>query len=654
MSLRILYLEDNLVDAQLIQHVLSAEGILADYTIVSNKREFEAAIQDFVYDLVLADYELLDYTALEAILTLRENVINVPILLVSGAIDGESAVGLLQAGATDYILKDHLARLAPALERALESYEQQKQIEANEKEIQSNHTILSQAEELAKLGAFEWELVDNKMTWTPGMALIFEVTPIAFDPTIESVSTLIHPDDLQFLMEKVSILNTSPATLIDKFSETFRLLLPGNVIKHVNSRGEIRYNRQGTPTKIVGVMQDITSQKAKEEEIRQLNEALERKVDERTMELRASERRLRLISDNITDLITVHGPNGEFEYISLSVRDILGYEREEFKPISYENLFHPDDLVRVVTTCLAGFEKGDDVKVAARLLKKNGEFVWMESHIRVKRDHAGNILQYQASTRDITTHKQAEAQMERALQQERELNELRSRFVSMASHQFRTPLTIMLSNVELMEAMLGRVSDERVQLKYRTIVDRLKGEVDHLTHLMGDIMEMGKIDAGKVEAQFEPVNLHALVVDIFKSEYEGQPILDATEFFMEGNPYYVQVDKRLITHALMNLINNAVKYSPACSPPQVHIKYCSKHTYIHIRDFGIGIPEEDKESLFESWFRARNVSEIKGTGLGLAIAKEFVEANQGEISFKSELHKGSTFTIKLPASRNEA
>jgi len=649
--LSILYLEDNRIDAQLIQQVLKTENVKAEVEVVGSRLGFEAAMEGGEYDLVLADYNLPDINALEAIRYLRGRNIDIPILLVSGAISGESAVEVLKAGANDYILKDHLERLVPALNRSLDQYQQQKRIEAHELEIQKTNTILSQAEMLGQMGAFEWDFVDNTMTWTPGMYLICDLQLEDFTPTLEKIIPIIHPEDLQALSDKVMGMSRSQGHAPYAFTEVFRLKAQNGQLKYVRSRGEVFFDSLRSPLRMVGVVQDITPHKEAEEAIQKLNEELEQKVLERTQALARSEKKYRLISDNMTDLITLHQEPSKMASVSRSVKDLLGYSPKEFAASPTHALLHPDDYAKVIPRLYQAIEeKEESLTLEFQVKNKEGEYVWMESHLRIMpSDLKEGDIQVQASSRDITRRKLAELQKEIALEKEKELNDLRAQFVSMASHQFRTPLSIIRSNVELLELLMersGKPQEERIT-KYKHILARLNGEVDRLTSLMDDIMEMGKIESGKISPVPEEIELLPFLeeLSIAEARQHGSQALVIRQV---GEAYPVYLDPRLISHALTNIIGNALKYSKGRPEPELDVIFEEDEIQIRVKDYGIGIPKQDQQKLFDSWYRASNVKGVSGTGLGLSISKKLVEAHGGSIVLDSDLGEGAEFNVILP------
>ena len=232
----------------------------------------------------------------------------------------------------------------------------------------------------------------------------------------------------------------------------------------------------------------------------------------------------------------------------------------------------------------------------------------------------------------------------RELEREKELGLLQASFVSTASHQFRTPLAVIQSNTELLLMLIGSIDNQEVE-KYAKVTNRISSAISKMTDLMDEVLVLGKLTSGNVNSAPEELYLVEfcnVLVQQFNSIQEDGRIL---ELQIVGEPYIVNLDSKLLEHTLSNLISNAFKYSVGKDNPELRIHFNSKELILSIRDYGIGIPQEEQLHLFEPFFRADNAAEIKGTGLGLSIAKEYVEINKGSIVAKSILGKGSCFEI---------
>jgi len=244
--------------------------------------------------------------------------------------------------------------------------------------------------------------------------------------------------------------------------------------------------------------------------------------------------------------------------------------------------------------------------------------------------------------------RERESELEKSLAKERELGELKSRFVSMASHEFRTPLSTILSSVSL----IGRYTETDQQANRDKHINKVKSSVTHLTGILNDFLSMNKLEEGKINSNiesFDAVELAKEVVDELKTILKAnQQIICDYNFSTQ----HVSSDRKILKNILINLISNAIKYSDDNGILRYSMQTTPENIEFSISDNGIGIPDEDQKHLFDRFFRASNVINIEGTGLGLNIVKKYVEILNGEISFASKLYEGTTFNVKIPNHQN--
>jgi PAS domain S-box-containing protein len=239
---------------------------------------------------------------------------------------------------------------------------------------------------------------------------------------------------------------------------------------------------------------------------------------------------------------------------------------------------------------------------------------------------------------------QSQGELSAALDKERQLNEIKSRFVSMASHEFRTPLSTVLSSASL----ISRYTNTEDQARRDRHIEKIKSSVKHLNDLLEDFLSLGKLDEGKVGAVLQEFNLEEVVSETVE-EMKGLTKKDQQIFYEHKGEPIINSDKKLIKNILINLISNAIKFSDENSAIYVNSSIQGGAATIILRDEGIGIAEEDRAHLFTSFFRGKNVLNIQGTGLGLHIVKRYVDLLDGSVDLQSELGKGTTITITLPA-----
>jgi len=237
----------------------------------------------------------------------------------------------------------------------------------------------------------------------------------------------------------------------------------------------------------------------------------------------------------------------------------------------------------------------------------------------------------------------SQSELNEALSKEKELNEIKSRFVSMASHEFRTPLSTVLSSA----ALISKYKLTEEQEKRDKHINRIKESVKHLNVLLEDFLSLGKLEEGHITASPASFNVKEFMDEVVD---EMKPILKDNQNIQavhEGETIF-HSDKRLLKNILINLLSNAIKFSPESGSIWLHIKNHSENLEIIVQDEGIGISEDDQQHLFSSFFRGKNVVNIEGTGLGLHIVKRYTELLQGNITLESKIQVGTKITVIAP------
>jgi len=245
---------------------------------------------------------------------------------------------------------------------------------------------------------------------------------------------------------------------------------------------------------------------------------------------------------------------------------------------------------------------------------------------------------------EIKVRKKAEKESQVSFEKEKELNELKSRFVSLASHEFRTPLSTILSSVSLID----RYNTKNTEDKRKKHIHRIKNNVNNLTSLLNDFLNLEALEEGKFQTMCESFNIREFMQEVYE---ETQAITKSNQsilFYPDKKSFGVFLDKRMLKNICYNLLSNAIKYSDPNQEIEFHYARQGKMIEINVIDHGLGIPKSEQTHLFQRFFRAKNVTGIQGSGLGLYIVKKYVKQLNGSINFTSEYQKGSVFTIQLP------
>lgn len=301
-----------------------------------------------------------------------------------------------------------------------------------------------------------------------------------------------------------------------------------------------------------------------------------------------------------------------------------------------------DDTEFPVEISLSYYKQGTETYVIAFIIDITERKLQEANIIRLNQD-----LEKKVDERTKVLHEalieleNSKEQLSLALLNEKELNDMKSRFVTMASHEFRTPLSTILSSISLVNKY--NEGDEKISKH----VHRIKSAVTNMTLILNDFLSAEKLDEGKVFLRKENLNLQILVNEIL-NEINGILKNGQSVNYVHEGTRDAYIDKQMTRNILLNLISNAIKFSPENKTIQVTTKVTDTLVFIEVRDQGIGIPAEEQEHMFERFFRAKNVTNIQGTGLGLNIVAKYLETMNGKINFTSELNKGTTFTITIP------
>ena len=439
-----------------------------------------------------------------------------------------------------------------------------------------------------------------------------------------------HPEDLlkitidleYFISEKSS-----------SYSGIARMVHKNGHTVWVKYFGLLKKNKQGIPKKIIATYIDITENIEKEKQ------------------LELSEEKFRFIADNTTDIICQHKIDGSYTYVSNSIKEILGYEPIEMLNRIAFDFIHPDDF-NLIKGSHEKFIKHSKHRILTyRFRKKDDTYIWLETSSKNILNTDNVVVGIQTSSRNVSERIKAEKEIKTALKRERELNEMKSRFITMASHQFRTPLTVIYSNAELIDLITNHF-DKKIVNSVENITSRIKKEVDRMTELMNNILIFGKHESKNIKKEIKKIDLDIYIKTLVDTYFNGAFEKGKIEIKIKGKKQVFHTDETLLTHILTNLISNAFKYSEGKSNSLIIISYLDKEIEIEVTDFGIGIPENEIQYLFTSFFRASNTTTIIGSGLGLTIVKQFTVFLNGKIELKSKENFGTTIKLNFPYEQN--
>lgn len=404
------------------------------------------------------------------------------------------------------------------------------------------------------------------------------------------------------------------------------------------TQGRLRFEAESANKKIV----------QRETEITALNRDLEAKITARTAELREANERLarfKAVIETTSDLVGMTSLDGGTIYLNQAGRRMMELPDDFDVTTLPMARFYPDDVnrffneVAIPQAMRDGFWAGE-TRLRTRL---DREIPVSFVGLVVKSDD-GTPLHLACIARDISEGKRTEAEMERALAEEKELNRLKSSFISMVTHEIRTPLALILGSSEILSRYLDRLLPDKRAEHLRTI----DSAVQRMGALVEDVLLFSKAEAGRME--FNPIAMDLndfcaqLVDEISSTTNRRCPI----ERELAGISQPARGDEILLRHIFANLLANAAKYSPPGAPVKFSVTRDGGAALFTVRDRGMGIPEADQKRLFTPFYRGRNAATLPGTGLGLVIVKHCVERHGGKIAIESAENLGTTVTVTLP------
>jgi PAS domain S-box-containing protein len=385
----------------------------------------------------------------------------------------------------------------------------------------------------------------------------------------------------------------------------------------------LTYPDQAFPWSVFVSLTDVTDQIVAERERREI------------------ESRFRLIVENARELISIRDLNGNWVYVNPAIETLTGLTLTDIQQGNFLERVHPDNQ-HEIAQCKAGPIS------PFRLLNAANEWRWCEG-ARYPISEGSN--QYRVSiVRDTTEHRQfMEQQLEYErltfkVQKQEELMTYKNQFTSMVSHEFRNPLSSISMSAELLHLYGDRMSDS----KRGATLDRITESVQRLRELLDDVLSISRAESASLEFETSALDLTALCQSLITKLQQTVRVDREIRLNVCGDPQPVEADAKLLDQAIGNLLSNAIKYSSPDTPIYLEIEFRQSQVSVKVTDLGIGIPELDKEKLFNAFYRASNVREINGTGLGLAIVKRVVDLHKGEIICNSVMGTGTSFTMTLP------
>ena len=619
--LRILHLEDDPTDAALIAETLAAEGVACEITVVSARAAFVEALKEPL-ELILSDFSLPGFDGASAQALAAEHRPEVPFVFVSGTIGEELAIERMKAGATDYVLKQRLARLAPAVRRAIEeTARRQREVQLSSANAFLEHLLAASPSMILRL---ERDLTITYVSPNVGWLLGYSADEVLGVPGFWE--SLVHPDDRAPMLAQLQRAIEGAVVQVD---QEYRIRDKEGGYRWFFNLLRIQYGEQGTPVSMLGYSLDIADRKAAEEEVQEAHAFLDS------------------IVENLPDMVFVKDARDlTFVRINRSGEELLGLRRQDVVgKRDYDIL--PEGPAEGYAAKDREVLAGDsivDIPEQVLATRTRGTRVLHTKKIPI-RGPDGSPKYLLGISADITERRQAEEAARLARLEAERANRAKSEFLSRMSHDLRTPLNAILGFAQLIE-MDARTPDDADSARQIVRGGRL------LLDLINEVLDIASIEAGRLTLSVEPIAVAEVVrevVDLMRPLAGSRRITVATDIATES-PLTVRADRHRLRQVLVNFAGNAVKYNREGGSVRVFAEpIAGGQVRIGVADTGAGIPAEKVALLFTPFERlGAEYGTIEGTGLGLALAKGLAEAMGGQVGVESVVDRGTTFWVDLP------
>ena len=621
---KILLIEDDKLDQMAFERFLKDEKLLYDCTVASSVSQAHSILACEDFDAILSDYSLGDGTALD-ILDLTKDI---PIIIVTGVGDEEVATKAWRRGAYDYITKDiernYLKVIPKSIKNAIEHKNMQEALERKQKNLEA---IFDAA---------------------PGCMLLIDENMIVTRAN-DTVRQYVQKEYQQIINQQLgSVLGCISSTCNEKgcgysplcqecpLSETLTSVLDsGEPVRDVEAHLTLNISEKKiTPwlrvsakpvimdgcKHVVVVIDDITEHKKME------------------YEHNLAEEKYRLIFENSAVAITMADEQERLISWNKFAEDLLGMNREDLYLRQVCSLYPPDEWEKIRACDVR--EKGlQHHLVETTMVRKDGRIIDVDVSLSVFNNPEDESINSIAIIRDVTERRKAEEKL-------KETMEIKSQFISTVSHELRTPLAAMKEGISIvLDGVTGRING-----KQKKFLDIAKRNVERLEAMINNILDFQKLEAEKIGLHIQNNDIKQVALEVYETmvlyaEKNGVELL----FELADNLPEAEFDRDRIIQVIINLIGNAIKFSPKGGQTCLNVQHRDEELVISVSDTGVGIPKKELPKIFERFYRAEQQrEEVQGTGLGLSIVHKIVMRHGGRIEAESEVGQGSTFTVFLP------
>jgi PAS domain S-box-containing protein len=625
--LRILSIEDDPKDTELIRDLLETEGIVCEVTRVDTEAALLASIEQGGIDLILSDYTLPAFDGISALKFAMKTCPDVPFIFVSGTLGEEVAIEALKIGATDYVLKTSLSRLASSVVRAQREAAQKAQRRWAEDALRQSEAYLAEAQRLSHTGSFGWRPSTGDILWSEETFRIFEYDQ-ATKPSIEVILQRVHREDAASVKETVERASQDGKD----FEHEYRLVMPDSGVKHVHVVAHAERD-ESDEIEFVGAVMDVTAARQTEEALRRSEGYL------------SDAQRLTHTGSwawNVAKRHSVYWSQENFR--------LFGFDPEGGIPSdeAFYRRVHPEDRDRVRREVfLERPDEGTHFDVEFRIVLPDGAIKYIRSTGHPVRNISGDLLEYVGTSIDVTERKRADEERERLRQVQADLAHL-SRVTTMGeltaslAHEIRQPISAAATNAKTCLRWLGREEPEVTEAC--EAASRIVKDLTRAADIISRISSLFK----KGALQRESVDVNELIremIVLLRSEANRYSICIHTDL-AEGLPK-VMADRVQLQQVFMNLMLNgidAMKETSGGSELAIKSETDDGQLLISVGDTGVGLPPEQGDRIFKAFFTTKD----NGTGMGLPISRSIIESHGGRLWAADNSPRGARFCFTLP------
>ncbi|MDR7127887.1 PAS domain S-box-containing protein [Algoriphagus sp. 4150] len=355
-----------------------------------------------------------------------------------------------------------------------------------------------------------------------------------------------------------------------------------------------------------------------------------------------SENLYKILSDNVDDIVSLHDLELKTLYVSPSVERVTGFLP---KVLLGKNFF---EYVNYSLEPQTDFEKYPKFVIPINHMV-SGKTIRIEMIWKPLYNEQGKLYSFLATSRDVTDRESILVKLKETLDKEKELNQLKSRFIAMTSHEFRTPLATIFSSTDLLEMILRQLDDQDIKNKSLRHIEKISAQLSRLTHMVSDVLLMEQNSDGRLNVNLSQLNFIEIILETLQDSFSFDANNPCILLDLPPHPVSIKSDRTWLTYIIKNIVENAFKYSVGREKiPELMLKQKGGKITLQVQDYGIGVPKAEQKFIFDPFYRSSNASSVKGTGLGLSIVYELVLKLGGKIELKSKENLGTAIAIVFP------